>query len=178
MNSNEFSQMLAASERPVVVYFWAPWCLPCRFVSPAVEKLKQNFHGQVEILKLNADEHPELLQSLNIYGIPTLIRFEGGQEVDRQIGAASYGALESWLKLPGSSSGNKPQSRSGISTLDRVLRILSGFLIAVIAWQNGPIWPMLVFGGIVAFWGVYDRCPIWQMVSRRVKDQLKRLRAA
>lgn len=176
MNWNEFSQKLAASERPVVVYFWAPWCLPCRFVSPTVEKLKQNLDGQVDFWKLNADEHPELLQALNIYGIPTLIRFQAGQEVGRQIGAATYQGLQSWLELPHDQLATNPIRRSGISPLDRVLRVLSGVLIALIGWQNGPIWPMLAIGGIVAFWGVYDRCPIWQMVSKRVKDRLDQLR--
>lgn len=179
MDWNEFSHKLAATERPVVVYFWAPWCLPCRFVSPAIEKLKQNFSDQVEVWKLNADDHPGLLQALNIYGIPTLIQFQAGREVTRLVGAASYQALESWLAVgAGGAPAQNPTKRGGISTLDRGLRLLSGLSIALLGWLNGPAWFLLIIGGLIAFWGIYDRCPIWKMVSKRLSDTVKRMRAA
>ncbi|HMN62095.1 MAG TPA: thioredoxin domain-containing protein, partial [Anaerolinea sp.] len=59
--------------RPVIVEFWAPWCGPCRVMGPNLEKSAKEFSGRVDLLKINADDHPELLRELRIFGIPTIL---------------------------------------------------------------------------------------------------------
>lgn len=88
----EFDQVLAG-EQPVVVDFWAEWCGPCHAIAPSVARLANEFAGRVLVGKLDADEYPDILGRYGIMGIPTLIFFKGGHEVDRVIGVTPYGAL-------------------------------------------------------------------------------------
>jgi thioredoxin 2 len=83
---------------PVLVDFWAPWCGPCRAVSPLVERLAREHAGNLKVLKLNVDNAPTLSQRYGIRGIPLLALFGNGQELDRFTGAAPYPTLESWLE--------------------------------------------------------------------------------
>ena len=71
---------------PVVVDFWAPWCGPCRTLGPTIEKLANEYDGRVKIGKMNTDENMETPGSLRITAIPTVLVFQGGQEVDRLVG--------------------------------------------------------------------------------------------
>ena len=87
MIEKDFIERLHSNPQPVVVDFWAPWCIPCRAIKPVVEKLGEEYAGRVDLWEVNADEQPDLLRSLHIYGIPTLIAFHHGQEVGRRTGA-------------------------------------------------------------------------------------------
>ncbi|MFI5422123.1 MAG: thioredoxin [Nitrososphaerales archaeon] len=73
---------------PVMVDFWAPWCGPCRMVSPVIEKLAQKYAGKVKVVKVNVDDNQQLAMKYNIMSIPTIMLFKDGKNVDMAIGAA------------------------------------------------------------------------------------------
>ena len=92
-----FQSEVVASEKPVLVDFWAEWCGPCKAIGPALEEIADAMNGDVTIAKLNIDENPATPQSYNVRGIPTLLIFKGGQVVAEKIGAMPKSALEQWI---------------------------------------------------------------------------------
>ncbi len=72
---------------PVVVDFWAPWCTPCRIVSPIIDELAKDYAGKMVVGKMNTDENPNTAGSYNVMSIPTVMIFKGGQPVKAIIGA-------------------------------------------------------------------------------------------
>ena len=97
ISTADFQSAVAESKLPVLADFWAPWCGPCRMVSPAVEKIASDLAGKLKVVKINTDQQPELGQNFGVQSIPTLILFEGGREKDRVIGARPAPALRSWI---------------------------------------------------------------------------------
>ena len=172
MSDENFFDRLQKSARPVVVDFWAPWCGPCRFIQPALDKLSEEFSGKVDVWKINADEQPEILRQLKIYGIPTLIAFNNGQEVSRRTGAASASILSTLFEA--AISGVKPTSR-GPAPLERFFRLLTGFVLVILAFRGSfSGWYLVLagFGGLLLFSAVYDRCPIYRAISTRIRSWL------
>lgn len=82
-----FKQHVLESKQPVVVDFWAPWCGPCRMVSPIIEELAKEFAGKVVVGKMNVDENQQTAGSFNILSIPTVMLFKNGKPVKSMIGA-------------------------------------------------------------------------------------------
>jgi thioredoxin 1 len=74
------------SDKPVLVDFWAAWCGPCRMLAPTVESIAEKYHGRAKVVKLNVDENIDSPAKYGIRGIPTLVLFNQGQEVDRHVG--------------------------------------------------------------------------------------------
>ncbi|MFQ5887859.1 MAG: thioredoxin, partial [Candidatus Hydrothermarchaeales archaeon] len=81
----------------IVVDCWAPWCAPCRMLAPIIDELANDYAGKVVFGKLNTDENPNTSARFGIRGIPTLLIFKGGREVERIIGAVPKQMIESKL---------------------------------------------------------------------------------
>jgi thioredoxin len=165
--NNNFFDELENNSRPVVVDFWAPWCLPCRSIEPLLKHMGHEFQGRVDVWRVNADEQPELLHQLKIYGIPTLVAFQKTSEVTRKTGAPSSEGMR--LLFEAALSGQKP-GRSGLSRVDRLARIGAGLALITIASLShfvGVYVLLALLGGALMFGGVYDRCPIWRALSAR-----------
>jgi len=83
---------------PVVVDFWAPWCGPCRMLSPIIEELSGEYSGKITFAKMNTDEQMDTPGRLGIRGIPTLVFYVDGKEVDRMVGYAPKPQLKDRLE--------------------------------------------------------------------------------
>jgi thioredoxin 2 len=86
------------SSVPVLVDFWAPWCGPCRMVSPLVERIGRDTAGRLKVVKLNVDDAPAISERYLVRGIPLLVLFRDGSEIDRLVGAAPHARLREWLE--------------------------------------------------------------------------------
>lgn len=82
-------------DMPAIVDFWAPWCTPCIAISPVFEKISSQYKGKLKFAKLNVDENQEIAANYGIRGIPCLILFNKGKEIDRILGAMAEEQLKS-----------------------------------------------------------------------------------
>ena len=92
-----FEAEVLKSDLPVLVDFWAPWCAPCRMMSPVLEAAAENLSGRMKFAKLNTDEHVKTAKGFGIFAIPTMIVFKDGKEVNRMVGFVPQDELESQL---------------------------------------------------------------------------------
>ena len=93
VTDSSFQLDVLENEQAVLVDFWAPWCGPCRMLTPTIEAVAEKYAGNARVVKLNVDENPSISQRYGIKGIPTLILFKGGKEVERVVGATSKDAI-------------------------------------------------------------------------------------
>ena len=96
VNEIEFAQ--AINQKLVLVDFYADWCGPCKMAVPVLEQLSLKYSGEVEIIKLNIDESPNVVVQYGVQSVPTMILFKEGQEIDRQLGFFGPGSIEAMLK--------------------------------------------------------------------------------
>ena len=93
-----FGDIAEDARVPVIVDLWAPWCGPCRMVSPALEQLARDLAGQVKLVKVNVDASPRISERFGVQAIPTLLVMRGGRVAARQTGAAPLPALRAWVE--------------------------------------------------------------------------------
>ncbi|MFN2147303.1 MAG: thioredoxin [Anaerolineales bacterium] len=82
-----FEKSVLQSELPVIVDFWAPWCGPCKMVSPVLEKFANEYAGKLIVAKVNTDDNPQWAMQFGVQGIPTMLFVAGGKVVHQQVGA-------------------------------------------------------------------------------------------
>ena len=93
-----FEQAVVQSDRPVLVDFWAPWCGPCKTVSPMLEEIVDELGDQLTIAKVNVDDSPEITAKMRIRSIPTLALFHQGGVIAQKTGAGSLSELKAFVK--------------------------------------------------------------------------------
>ena len=97
-NENNFETEVVNAKVPVLIDFWASWCMPCKLMTPVMEELAQEFAETVKVGKTNVDENPELATRLSVLNIPTLILFKDGQEAARIIGVNSKESISAKIR--------------------------------------------------------------------------------
>lgn len=86
LSDASFDGEVVKSSQPVMVDFWAPWCGPCRMLSPLVEELSKEYDGKIKVGKVNTDDNAQVATKYRISSIPTLLFFKGGKVVDQLVG--------------------------------------------------------------------------------------------
>ncbi len=97
MNKAQFDQFMH-EEKPVLVDYWAPWCVYCRRIAPAYEKIAEEYGDQLVIGKVNIDEESQLAEAEKIEVIPTLVLYRGGKAVDSIVAPDSKAAIERFIQ--------------------------------------------------------------------------------
>ncbi|HIV14076.1 MAG TPA: thioredoxin [Candidatus Pullilachnospira stercoravium] len=93
-----FNEEVLQSDIPVLVDFWASWCMPCKMLTPVIEELAEEAEGY-KVGKVNVDEEPELARQYNVMSIPTVLVFKGGQVVKQSVGVQPKEALEDMVRM-------------------------------------------------------------------------------
>lgn len=100
VNDANFATEVLASDRPVLVDFWAEWCPPCKAMGPTIDELAETLADRVKIVKLDVDANPGTTVQYNVRSMPTLIVFKNGEPVDLKVGAGqSRVQLIKWLEM-------------------------------------------------------------------------------
>lgn len=99
LDDKNFASEIGGTDLPVVVDFWAEWCMPCRMLAPIVEEIADDLAGSAKVGKLNIDESGETASRYGVMSIPTIIVFKGGKEVDRLVGVRPKQEIEAKLRV-------------------------------------------------------------------------------
>jgi thioredoxin 1 len=98
VGDDNFDIDVLGSDKPVLVDFWAEWCGPCKMIGPALEEISDELGAQVNVVKLNIDDHPDTPTKYGVRGIPTMILFKNGEIVDTKVGASPKAEIKRWLE--------------------------------------------------------------------------------
>jgi thioredoxin 1 len=95
ISDKDFEQKVIKSGVPVLIDFWAPWCVPCKMVAPVVEKLSHKYDSQLKFYKINIDENPKTPARYRVMSIPSIMLFKNGKVMDTIVGAVPERSLVS-----------------------------------------------------------------------------------
>ena len=98
ITKDNFTAEIAQPDRPVLVEFWAPWCVYCRRLSPVLDRLSEKLGEEISIGKINVDEEPELEDRFDVTVIPTLYLFNKGEHGEKLVAPSSQAQIEEWIK--------------------------------------------------------------------------------
>ena len=98
VTDGSFEKDVLQASKPVLVDFWAEWCAPCRMLSPTIDAIAEQFSESAGVVKVNVDDNTSTAQRYGIKGIPTLILFSGGKEVERVVGATSKESISRMIE--------------------------------------------------------------------------------
>ncbi len=93
-----FENDVELSELPVLVDFWAPWCAPCRMLTPTIDAIAEEYSGKVRVGKMNTQDNQGIATRYQVSGLPTMILFKGGEIIDRKMGVPSKEMIAAWLE--------------------------------------------------------------------------------
>lgn len=171
MKNLEFKRKIKTNIRPVVVDLWAPWCTPCKAMSPALKEISQKYNGKVDVLKINVDESPDVMKELQVMSIPTVIGFSNGTEILRRTGMQTAGMLDFFFEA--TMNGKKPDIMPPAPAA-RIFRTIIGLGVVLFGWFTGKSILLIVLGGLIIFSGYYDRCPIFRAIFPRIRSLFTR----
>ncbi len=98
LTAHNFNEEVIKSQIPVLVDFWAEWCMPCKRIAPIIEEIKKEYDGKLKVAKLNVDEAQSVAGKYGIMSIPTLIIFKDGKAADQVVGLISKTQLKSRIE--------------------------------------------------------------------------------
>lgn len=127
---------------------------------PILDKLAKEYAEKVEFMPINADDSREVLEQFRVFGIPTVITLRNGKEVGRVTGAQTEGNYRTMFEALAEGK----EVKVPLTQFDRMLRLGAGGLFIMVGISTSS-WLIAGVGGILAFMGIYDRCPIWQALT-------------
>ena len=108
LDDRSFERVVAKTEIPIVVDFWASWCGPCSMMEPHYRKAAERLKGRVLLAKVNSDENPQTAGRYAIRSLPTLLMLRGGREIKRQPGAVQTAQIVAWAEAGAQASSSSP----------------------------------------------------------------------
>lgn len=140
--------------------------MPCKVTKPILEKLAKEYSDTVEFMPIDADTSRDVLEHFQVIGIPTVLTLRDGKLIGRVTGAQNESAYRAMFDALA----NGREVKIPMSSFDRTLRLGAGALLVVVGFSAGS-WLAAGIGGIVAFLGVYDRCPIWRAITGMLRSR-------